>query len=88
MNLSEIRLPLVRTLAFVRGATSTSAARHDHADTAALLDAANRTASALMDQLQTRPAGLTEDEVRESACRPRAKRGRARAKHALADAPR
>ena len=65
MNLSEIRLPFVRTLAFERGTTSPSSVRHDNAETAVLLDAADRSASALIQQLQTRLAGLTEDEVRD-----------------------
>ncbi len=65
MNVSEIRLPFVRTLAFVRGATSASSARHENAETTVLLDAADRTPSALIEQLQTRLAGLTEEEVGE-----------------------
>jgi P-type Mg2+ transporter len=65
MNLSEIRLPFVRALAFPRAATFASNTRHENAETAVLLDAANRTASALLEQLRTRITGLTEEEVRD-----------------------
>jgi Mg2+-importing ATPase len=65
MNLSEIRLPFIHTLAFTRGTTSASTARHENAETIVLFDAADRTPSALIEQLQTRLTGLTEEEVRD-----------------------
>ena len=63
MNLSELRLPFVRTLPFFRGMTSASSPKAEHAGTPLLIDAADRTSSALLEQLQTRLAGLTEEEV-------------------------
>ena len=65
MNLSELCLPFVRTLAFASRTTSASNARRENAETTLLLDAAERTPSELIEQLQTRLAGLTEEEVRE-----------------------
>ncbi len=65
MNLSEIRLPFVRALTFERGPASAPSTRHENAETISLLDAADRTQSALLEQLQTRLSGLTDEEVRE-----------------------
>lgn len=65
MNLSELCLPFVRSLAFASRTTPTSNARRENAEATLLLGAADLSPSGLIEQLQTRIAGLTEEEVRE-----------------------
>ena len=64
MNLSALYSPLVRSLALASGTTSASIGRREATPATALLDAADRTTSTLMERLETRIEGLTGEEVR------------------------
>ena len=65
MSLSELCLPFVRALAFASRTTSALNARRESAEATLLFDAAEHTPSKLIEQLQSRIGGLTEQEVRE-----------------------
>ena len=64
MNLSALYSPLIRSLASASGTTSAPIGRREATPATALVDAADRATSLLMERFETRIEGLSGEEVR------------------------